>query len=432
MSRSAVQFRSRALGTHETVKVTIETTARDTLRRHVLEPLVSRCLDQEYGGFLVDFDDQWRAHGTQEKSLEHAARTTMAFAVMDAVMPGEGCDRVARHGFDFLLQAMWDHTDGGFFARVDQGGQPMWDGMKHPHGAMYAVQALHLGRHLLPRGESDGWADRALAWLDDVAWDDRHGGYWGTYRRTNDRYEDGSRLPTPDGRDVLGLSSGLKEVNTLGDAIEMLTSIAGADLPHGNADRLDWTVGQVTDQLMDPGGVLPYVYRRDWRPLAGLVRVGHQIQMARRLAVAPLGPARTDEVLEKCRQSMDFCLQRARHPDGGFCFAVSGDGRVWPDTGASSDLRLWWVQLEAVHALHLLSSQERMDGGDRARYRRELELQWTFLRDHFFDERHGGIREVPLCAPRLWPRNRSPRRKTHAWKDPYHEVAMLMALAADA
>ena len=34
--------------------------AKDVLRRHVLEPLLSRCVDEEYGGFLVDFDEQWR------------------------------------------------------------------------------------------------------------------------------------------------------------------------------------------------------------------------------------------------------------------------------------------------------------------------------------------------------------------------------------
>ena len=57
---------------------------------------------------------------------------------------------------------------------------------------------------------------RALAWLDDVAWDPTYGGYWGSFRRNNERYPDGAQLPTPDGRDILGLTPGFKENNTLG------------------------------------------------------------------------------------------------------------------------------------------------------------------------------------------------------------------------
>jgi|ERR1700728_1401832 len=88
--------------------------AREVLRRHVLEPLLDRCVDETYGGFLVDFDDRWRPVGPHEKTLEHVACTTMAFALLDSVMPGEGCERIAHHGCDFLRGAMWDGYYGGF------------------------------------------------------------------------------------------------------------------------------------------------------------------------------------------------------------------------------------------------------------------------------------------------------------------------------
>ena len=94
--------------------------ARTALRRHVLEPLVPRCVDREYGGFLVDFDERWRPAGPHDKTLEHASRTTLAFALVDRAIPGEGCDQLVRHGCAFLQGAMWDATHGGFFARVDR------------------------------------------------------------------------------------------------------------------------------------------------------------------------------------------------------------------------------------------------------------------------------------------------------------------------
>src|SRR5271169_2990058 len=174
--------------------------AKDALRRHVLEPFLARCVDEEYGGFLVDFDDRWQSVGPHDKSLEHAARTTIAFALLDRAMPGEGCDRLARHGCAFLREVMWDGKYGGFFARVDRSGRPLLDGPKHPHAVTYEALAFLLTESLLPAGEGESWARRALAWLDDVAWDDRHGGYWGSYRRDNERYAVGDRLPTPDGQ----------------------------------------------------------------------------------------------------------------------------------------------------------------------------------------------------------------------------------------
>jgi mannose/cellobiose epimerase-like protein (N-acyl-D-glucosamine 2-epimerase family) len=413
--------------------------ARAALRSHVVEPLVSRCVDREYGGFLVDFDERWQPAGPHDKTLEHAARTTLAFALVDRAMPGEGCDALVRHGCAFLQGAMWDAVHGGFFARVDRRGHPCWDGLKHPHAVTYAAEAFLLAEPCLPPGEGRLWAQRALAWLDDVAWDPTHGGYWGSFRRSNERYPDGARLPTSDGRDVLGLTPGFKEINTFGDAIEMLTAFVTHGLGERCADRLAWSVNLVVERLTDPGGAMPYLYRPDWRPVPDVVRVGQQFQMVHRLVAAAaamngaMGP-----VTRACELS-DFCLTSARHPSGGFCAAVSADGRTWPSTGPSTDLRQWWVQLEAAHALHVLATHEGIDRDVRARYGWARDEQWAFVSDHFFDTRSGGIWELAVELPTRWHERLShwlrlrppgpwPLRKTHGWKDPLHEVGTFLAL----
>src|SRR5262245_9254454 len=127
--------------------------ARDALRRHVLEPLLPRCADRQYGGFLVDFDDRWNPVGPHDKSLEHAARTTIAFALLDRAMPGQGCGDMVRRGCAFLREAMWDPEHGGFYARVDRSGRPRWDGLKHPHAVNYVARAFRLAEPHLPPGE---------------------------------------------------------------------------------------------------------------------------------------------------------------------------------------------------------------------------------------------------------------------------------------
>jgi len=397
--------------------------ARDALRRHVIEPLVPRCIDQGYGGFVVDFDDKWNAAGPQDKSLEHSARTTRAFALLDEAYPGSGYDRLVCHGCTFLREAMWDHANGGFYARVDRSGQPLWEGLKHPHAVTYAAETFLLAEPHLPPGEGVAWANRALDWLENVAWDPTHGGYWGSFQRDNQRYADGARLPTPDGRDIFGLTSGFKEINTQGDAIEMLTRFEARHPDRRHAARLDGLVDLVANRLMQPGGVLPYRYLRDWRVSPDLVRVGYQFLMARHLHGAVAGRAKPPVVAKVC-QMVDFCLKLARHPSGGFCYALTSDGRTWPSSGPSCDQRQWWVQIEAIYTLHVLASEPTLEPADRARYLEARDMQWAFFRDVFFDNLHGGIRKLPIefAAPL--------ELKTHCWKDPGHEVAAFIALAA--
>jgi mannobiose 2-epimerase len=414
--------------------------ARDVLRRHVLEPLLPRCVDHECGGFLVDFDERWRAVGPHDKSLEHAARTTSAFALLDATFPGLGCDRLVRHGCKFLSEVMWDKVHGGFFARVDRAGRPQLDGLKHPHGVTYAGCAFLLAEPYLDPGEGLRWAKRALGWLEDVAWDHDHGGYWGSYRRNNERYPEGAILPTSDGRDILGHNPGFKEVNTLSDAIEMLMLFAEHELEKRCSEHLAELIDLVVNRLIDASGVMPYLFWPDWRPAPDLVRVGYQFATARRLLESSLRTEGAGVAIAKARKLVDFCMASARHSSGGFCYAVTASGRAWPSSGPSTDQRQWWVQFEALHALHLLARLQLIEPEGRAEYQRASDQQWYFVRESLLDQRYRGIREFPLEPTPWWPgvstwltqRSRPTSvRKMHGWKDPLHEVQTLMALAAN-
>jgi len=193
----------------------------------------------------------------------------------------------------------------------------------------------------------------------------------------------------------------------------------------------------VTERLGDAEGILPYLYRRDWRPVPDLIRVGQNFQMAHRLVAASAAIGDTGPVARACG-IVDFCLDTARHPAGGFCFAVAAGGRTFPATGPGSDLRQWWVQIEAVHALHVLARHPFVTDASRARYRRTRDEQWAFVRDRYFDEKFGGLRES-VDEPRLrWHRRLRhavrqalrprPQLKTHGWKDPFHEVSAFIAL----
>jgi mannose/cellobiose epimerase-like protein (N-acyl-D-glucosamine 2-epimerase family) len=408
--------------------------AKDALRRHVIEPLLERCADEEYGGFLVDFDERWRPAGPHNKTLEHASRTTLSFALIERAMPGLGCARLVRHGCEFLRSAFWDVAHSGFFAQVERSGGPCWEGLKHPHAVTYVAQAFLLAEPVLPTGEGRLWASRAQQWLDDVAWDPEHGGYWGSYRRNNEPYPEGARLPTPNGLDVLGLPVGFKESNTLSDAIETLTILAAHGLGGQYRDRLGWLVELVAGRLTEPSKMLPYVYHRDWQASSDAVHLGQQFQMIHRL-VAAAGVLGEMRLLGRCCDLAESGLAFGRHPDGGFCFAFKTDG-----TGSSSNVRQWWVQLEAVRALHALAGNEIIDQEKRECYAMARDQQWAFVRGRFFDNRYGGLWEFAEDADvrsrkawskwlRPWLPASQPLPKAHGWKDPSHEVGAFLALA---
>jgi mannose/cellobiose epimerase-like protein (N-acyl-D-glucosamine 2-epimerase family) len=404
----------------------------------VIDPLKTGCIDERYGGFLVDLDEQWRPTGPHHKSLEHTARTTAAFARLHHRFPDEGLDALAARGCRYLQEVMWDSHNSGFFSSVTRSGEPRHLGLKHPHAHTYALMALAYASPLLPDGEAEDWIRMTLSWMDDVAWDASAGGYWGSYTNDNIRYETGDQLPTDDGRDPLGTANGYKEVNTLSDSVEMHIVLLKTNSPSASPDRLRWLCDLVT-RLMRPNGTLPYLYDRNWGLSADVVRVGYHFQMARHLLeAADALEGDTQRYVHAARRMTEAAFEGAQHPSGGLVFAMAEDGRRWPNDGGPSDARQWWVQLEAVHALHLFAGRSSLELAPRQTFAAQRNRQWDYVFDYFLDAHHGGVREFPLQPPRpLWQsvidrlsgHGRTAAPKTSGWKDPWHEVGCLLALS---
>src|SRR5204862_3191302 len=97
---------------------------RLTLERILLENIVPfwypRALDQEHGGYLVDFDIQGQPQGPKNKTLVSQAGTLWFFAYLARSPYGKPEHlEAARHGYDFLRDRLWDGEFGGFFWEVD-------------------------------------------------------------------------------------------------------------------------------------------------------------------------------------------------------------------------------------------------------------------------------------------------------------------------
>ncbi len=173
------------------------------------------------------------------------------------------------------------------------------------------------------------------------------------------------------------------------------------------AERLAWLVDLVIDRLTDPTGVMPYLYRPDWRPVPDVMRIGQQFQMIHRLVAAAAVNGVMGPVARSLRTRRLLSGVGAPSVRGLLLRRYRGRPHMAVD-GPSTDLRQWWVQLEAAHALHVLATHEAIDRDARARYGRARDEQWEFVRDHFFDTRSGGIWELAVESSTRW-RARLPR-----------------------
>jgi mannose/cellobiose epimerase-like protein (N-acyl-D-glucosamine 2-epimerase family) len=159
---------------------------RNHLTTELLPFWLTRCRDDQNGGFLTHFDNNGQDTGEDEKSLIAQARTVYTMASAHRAGYGDGqCAEYAKHGVDFMIDKMWDSEHGGFFWTVDRQGNVAID-KKILYGLSFAMYAL--SEYTLATQDPRG-ADYAIRVFDLVkkhAADTQHGGYWEMFERNWD------------------------------------------------------------------------------------------------------------------------------------------------------------------------------------------------------------------------------------------------------
>lgn len=109
-----------------------------------LEAWFPRCLDREHGGFLCNFDFEWKPGREQPKTIVYQARQTWLAAQAMRRYPNDPRYReAAGHGGRFLRDVMWDAEHGGWYWALDRQGKPdpRWQGVKHAYGISFGIYA---------------------------------------------------------------------------------------------------------------------------------------------------------------------------------------------------------------------------------------------------------------------------------------------------
>ncbi len=160
---------------------------RDEAENHLLNELLpfwsARMRDSINGGYITHFDKQGNDTGEDEKSL--IAQTRCLYTASSVCRAGYQKDEfasLAKHGFDFLTEKMWDSEFGGFFWMMDRKGNLKID-KKIIYGHSFAIYSL--SEYTLATGDARGveYAGKVFDLLQKYCVDTMFGGYWEMFYR---------------------------------------------------------------------------------------------------------------------------------------------------------------------------------------------------------------------------------------------------------
>jgi mannobiose 2-epimerase len=383
-----------------------------------------RTVDRQHGGFLCDFSDRWEATGPHHKMLEYQARQTHSAALGALRSPDNAVLReAALHGFRYLNDVMWDHDQGGWYHMLDRAGNPLESATKHGHGTSYALSACARCYELTGNEECLALAKSAVAWLEQHAHDDRHGGYFVFYRRDGTPILSPKDLPSGVSADPISTPIGFKDANTTSDLLKGFADLSRVWPDQLVRTRLEELLRIVRDRLVVGPGTMHMNAHPDWTPLPDVVRYGHILRAAHLMLVSSRALTGTvDSTTAVVVKSMvDNMLVVAWDPAKGGFHTAGGSFPPVDIEGKRLFLRTksWWPQAEGMRALLALA---QMYPADPADYGGHFVRLWNYVRTYLIDARHGGwfqagIDESPEAKwlPKAFP-----------WKDCSHETEALV------
>jgi mannobiose 2-epimerase len=396
-------------------------------------PLV---VDKECGGYFTNVTYDWKLAPEQEKMIVSQARHVWTTAKVAGIFEGAGMYReIARHGYTFLRDVMWDKEYGGYFQiRNREGGASDvrgWRDEKRTYGNAFAVYALAALYDLSRDPKVLESARRSFSWIEDHAYDPRNKGYFQFLTREGKPFDRPSEYKTiaSDGNEL-----GFKDQNSSIHLLEAYTELYKVWHDPKLRAQLASILALIRDVMVSDKGYLQLFFHDDWTPVSfrdasaeerqenyGLdhVSFGHDYETAFLMLEAShaLGTKNDTTTLAVARKMLDHALANGWDTsvggfyDGGYYFKGEKGCTVIKDT------KNWWAQAEGLNAL-LIFSRIFPEAG----YDPYFLKQWEYVKRYILDPDQGDWFEGGL--------DKEPHFKTgpksQMWKCTYHTGRTLM------
>ena len=230
-------------------------------------PLV---VDRECGGYFTNVTCDWTLPPEQEKMIVSQARhiwTASKVAAftgeIDVYLP------IARHGYEFLRDVMWDSKYGGFYQIRDRRGGMSefrgWRDEKRAYGNAFALYGLAALYSLTRDPEVLETARRAFQWIEEHAYDPRFGGYFEFLTREGEPFDRGSVYKTiaSDANEL-----GFKDQNSSIHLLEAYTELYRVWPDPFLRERLTDLLELIRDTMVHERGYLQLFFEPDWTPVS--------------------------------------------------------------------------------------------------------------------------------------------------------------------
>lgn len=380
------------------------------LEANIIPFWTERCLDTKNGGYLINFDETGQPNGKTEKMIVTQARMVWLFSrLAHENRQRSEMLKYAEHGYRFLRDRMWDHTNGGFYWEVDATGTKHLMPGKHLYGESFALYALSEYAMATNAGEPLQLANRLFDLLEAKSHDAKFGGYLESF---DERW---NLLTT--GESYMGPVE-FKLMNTHLHLLESMTAYYRAShSPKALARLTELIAIESSAVVRKPLSGCTDKYARNWQPVLEeqyrRVSYGHDLEniwlLVDASAAAGISPY---PMLDLFRAIFENSYQYGfDSKDGGFfesgLFSKPADKRD----------KVWWVEAEAAVAalyMHRLTGEEKY---------------WNvFARTYDFIDAH----QTDWANGEWWPTVRNGKSlgdKAQIWKAGYHNGrAMLECL----
>ena len=396
-------------------------------------PLV---VDKEHGGYFTNVTHDWRLPPEQEKMIVSQSRHVWTTSkVAEFGSDADTYREIARHGYLYLRDVMWDREYGGFHQILGRSGGPSdvrkWRNEKRAYGNAFGLYALAAFYGLTRDPEVLETARRAFAWIEDHCYDPCDKGYFEFLTREGKPFDRSSEYKTvaDDGNEL-----GFKDQNSSIHLLEAYTELYNVWKDEKLRERLAGLLLLIRDTMVEQRGYLQLFFRPQWVPVSfrdaspdernenyGLdhVSFGHDYETAFLMLEAShaLGLEKDTRTLTVAKKMLDHALANGWEKgtggfyDGGYYFNGDDHCTIVRDT------KNWWAQAEGLNALLLFS--RIFPGSD---YYACFLTQWEYVKKYILDPDQGDWYEGGIDKEPHF--NIGP--KSHIWKCTYHTGRSLM------
>ncbi len=360
--------------------------------------------DDAYGGYYGYMDQELNLQRQAEKGCILNSRILWFFSEAAMLLQREDLRREADHAYSFLRDHCLDRENGGVYWSMTYDGKPL-DTTKHTYNQGFAIYALSAYHRLTGSQEALTTARDIFALIeghctDEIGYLEAFTADWGP--ESNEKLSENGVMAE-------------KTMNTLLHVFEGYSGLYQATRDPQVGRAMERILDIYANKIWSPALRRQLVFfDREYNSIIDLYSYGHDIESSWLMdwGCGLLGNAALTEKISAINAEMAAAVYDAAWNHDSLANEC--------DRGERNELRIWWVQAEAV--VGLVHQWQKTGEG---MYRDAAARTYRFICDHLVDKRPGS--EWYWCVDKFGaPIPGKPI--VEPWKCPYHNGRMCMEL----